>query len=219
MDNIRAYDNDYDDDDLPITEGGESTSQSEDESSEEAESSEDEEEEELPPSNQEARESSKNEILISQTKPKPKAKLGSRANEGAMRRNPGLFEVRMPHIETRNSDYAEYLDKGRKLIPQEYIDGVQVKTSMLHSKAIYLIAHYCAILNTDPNYMEIFWLSEDGFAGVPPGPYTDQDYLEFRMVFGVCIAHITAYLMHFHIEISVAMLETKFRWAFPQGFG
>ena len=37
---------------------------------------------------------------------------------------------------------------------------------------------------------------------------------EFRLVFGVCVAAITSFLMHFNIEISLAMKEGEKRWHF-----
>jgi hypothetical protein len=72
--------------------------------------------------------------------------------------------------------------------------------------AIYTIAYYLSILNTDPSYMHLDMVCEDNhFNGYERTAFSDHEYDDFRMVLGVVVAYITAYLMHFNIEISTAM--------------
>ena len=90
-----------------------------------------------------------------------------------------------------------------------------ISTQMKSNNAVYTIAYYCSILNSDPSYINVHYADElSGFAGANQGPFTDHDYDDFRMIFGVCMAYITAYLMHFNMEISSAMkpFERSFKF-------
>ena len=121
----------------------------------------------------------------------------------------------MPQIVAFDKDWERILEENSHRLPADFYQPTSVKTDMRGGNAIRMIAYYCSILNTDPSYIDVFYLNKDHiYAGAPHGPHTDHDYEEFRLVFGVCVAAITSFLMHFNIEISLAMKEGEKRWHF-----
>ena len=91
-------------------------------------------------------------------------------------------------------------------MPGKFFETRAVSTAMKGINAIYTIAYYLSILNTDPSYFHLDMVCEvNHFEGYERTEFSDHDYDEFRMILGVVVAYITAYLMHFNIEICSAM--------------
>ena len=125
-----------------------------------------------------------------------------------MRRKTMNEVVYIPKITTKSDDWATILARGAKELPGMFYKEREVSTAMRSNNAIYIIAYYLSILNTDPSYMDIPMACPNRrFEGYARGAHTDHEYDDFRMILGVVIAYITAYLMHFNIEISSAMRD------------
>ncbi len=64
--------------------------------------------------------------------------------------------------------------------------------------AVYTIAYYLSILNTDPSHKHLGMVCEHNhFEGYDRTAFSDYEYDDFRMILGVVVAYITAYLMHY----------------------
>ena len=71
---------------------------------------------------------------------------------------------------------------------------------------IYTIAYYFSILNTNPVYIDLDMVCKNShFEEYARTEYSYHEYDDLRMILGVVVAYITAYLIHFNIEISSAI--------------
>ena len=114
--------------------------------------------------------------------------------------------VMIPKIKAQVEEWGEILERGERELPGMFFQKRSVSTAMKGINAIYSIAYYLSILNTDPSYMHLDMVCEyNHFNGYERTAFSDHEYDDFRMVFGVVVAYITAYLMHFNIEICSAM--------------
>ena len=114
--------------------------------------------------------------------------------------------VEIPKIKTNVVEWANFLEREARELPEKFFEERAVSTAMKGINAIYIIAYYFSILNTDPSYMHLDMVCEHNhFEGYDRTPFSDHDYDDFRMVLGIVAAYITAYLMHFNIEICSAM--------------
>ena len=81
---------------------------------------------------------------------------------------------------------------------------------MKSDDAVYMISYFCSIMNTDSSYVDSFFCCEEWFEEKQrmtsqPDDSNERQYNEFRTVFGVVITFIVGWLMHYHIEITLAM--------------
>ena len=148
----------------------------------------------------------------------PPPKSTQRPKSVVMRRKITHEVVTIPRIIAKREEWATILERGEKDLPERFFKEREVATAMKSKNAVYIIAYYLSILNTDPSYMDIpKTCPENGFRGYHRGPFTDHDYEDFRMILGVVVAYITAYLMYFNIEISSAMRaydnSVQFDWS------
>jgi hypothetical protein len=158
----------------------------------------------------------KEKILPKQRNPNPKPPT-KRQPSVVLRRQLLPEVVCIPKIKPKNEEWRVYLEKGATELPAKFYDQRSISTAMTGINALYSIAYYLSILNTDPSYIRLDMACEvHHFKGYYRGPYTCHDYDDFRMVLGVVVAYITAYLMHFNIEISSAIRVTdrglEFDW-------
>jgi hypothetical protein len=131
-----------------------------------------------------------------------------------MRRIIDEFLVKIPPIEAKVDGWASVLEIEEDQMEEDFFEERMVSTNMKNEKAIYMIAYYCSILNTDPSYIDPFFCFEDGFVdrqrtARPDSDRHERQYEDFRTVFGVVIAYIAGWLMHYHIEITCAMHEVE----------
>ena len=154
-------------------------------------------------------------IIVEKVKEKPKARATpkSRPTKVApvMRFRTGPVEVQIPRIKGTNPEWKKILDKHRKDMPNDFFDKRFVSLDLNENgNGVYLLAYYCAILNTDPSYLEPYFLADhDGPVNeyFKSGHEEHEEYENFRVVLGVLIARISNYLLHFHLEIAQAMKE------------
>ena len=147
-----------------------------------------------------------------QTLNEPAPKANPRRNNpkppqrGVMRRSVMPTLVQIPKIQTNVGEWQNFLQRGAEELPGKFFEKRAVSTAMKGINAVYMIAYYLSILNTDPSYLHLDMVCEvNHFNGYERTEFSDHDYDEFRMILGVVVAYITAYLMHFNIEICSAM--------------
>jgi hypothetical protein len=118
-------------------------------------------------------------------KPKPRATPKSRPTRvvPVMRFRTGPVEVQIPRIKGTNPEWRKILEKHRKDMPNDFFDKRFVSLDLNdNGNGVYLLAYYCAILNTDPSYLDPYFLADhDG----PVHEYfkSGHDEHEWRSIF------------------------------------
>jgi hypothetical protein len=139
-------------------------------------------------------------------KANPRGKQPKSQSSEVIRRSIMPTLVKIPKIQAKVGEWANFLQRGAEELPGKFFEERSVSTAMRGINAIYMIAYYLSILNTDPSYFHLDMVCEvNHFEGYERTAFSDHDYDEFRMILGVVVAYITAYLMHFNIEICSAM--------------
>ena len=143
-------------------------------------------------------------------KANPRGKQPKPPSSEVIRRSIMPTLVKIPKIVTNVGEWANFLQRGAEELPGKFFEERAVSTAMRGINAIYTIAYYLSILNTDPSYFDLDMVCEvNHFEGYERTAFSDHDYDEFRMILGVVVAYITAYLMHFNIEICSAMKSNE----------
>jgi hypothetical protein len=131
------------------------------------------------------------------------------------RRTVSDFVVTVPTIEPRAEGWRNILGSEWGADNDHLFEEQKASCQMREKNgAIHMIAFFCLILNTDPLYVDPFFCWEEGFEMRPRTAVLMDDqnellYYDFRTVFGVVIAYIAGYLMHYHIEITLAMQDDE----------
>ena len=122
------------------------------------------------------------------------------------------FLVKIPKLVPLSEGWLRVLLNEEDKLEEDLFEEVSISSDMRSGNAIYMIAYFCSIMNTDPSYVDPFFCWEEGFEmkrrpSSNLGDPNEIQYNEFRTVFGVVIAYIAGFLMHYHIEISLAMYK------------
>ena len=123
-------------------------------------------------------------------KANPRGKQPKQPSSEVIRRSIMPTLVKIPKIVTNVGEWANFLQRGAEELPGKFFEERAVSTAMRGINAIYTIAYYLSILNTDPSYFHLDMVCEvNHFEGYERTAFSDHDYDEFRMIRGCCGIH------------------------------
>ena len=157
------------------------------------------------------------EEIVESSRPRVGGKEPRKEHEKILKRRiVENFTVVIPKLEAKVEGWADVLDSEWGSQNDHLFEEMKASCQMRDKDgAVHMIAYFCSILNADPSYIDPFFCYRNGFElREQTAKFMDDPnevmYYEFRTVFGVVIAYIAGYLMHYHIEITLAMHDDEF---------